>query len=43
MVDVLGATYEKGKPEGEDTGKWRYKLRDRQEKLKYIKTGERYW
>jgi hypothetical protein len=42
-VNVLGATYEEGKPEGEDAGKWRYKLRDREEKLKYIKAGERYW
>ena len=42
-VDVLGATYEKGKPEGEELGKWRQKLRDREEKLKYLQTGERYW
>ncbi|HEX78611.1 MAG TPA: hypothetical protein G4O19_00450 [Dehalococcoidia bacterium] len=43
MVDVLGPTYEKGKPEGENAGSWRYKLRDRGEKLRYIKAGERYW
>jgi hypothetical protein len=42
-VEVLGATYEKGKPEGEELGKWRQKLRDREEKLKYLQTGERYW
>ena len=42
-VDVLGATYDAGRPEGEDVGKWRYKLRDRQERLKYLETGERYW
>ena len=23
-VEVLGATFEEGKPEGEETGKWRY-------------------
>jgi len=40
---VLGATYDKGKPEGEELGKWRQKLRDREEKLKYLQTGERYW
>ena len=42
-VEVLGATFEEGKPEGEDLGKWRQKLEDRQEKLKYLQTGERYW
>jgi hypothetical protein len=42
-VEVLGATYEKGKPEGEAAGKWRQKLRNREEKLKYLETGERYW
>ena len=28
-VEVLGATFEKGKPEGEDLGKWRQKLSSR--------------
>jgi len=42
-VEVLGATYEEGKPEGEELGKWRQKLRDRNERLKYLQTGERYW
>lgn len=42
-VKVLGATFEKGKPEGEDAGRWRQKLRDRQEQLKYLQSGERYW
>lgn len=42
-VEVLGATFEKGKPEGEELGKWRQKLENRQEKLKYLQTGERYW
>ena len=42
-VDVLGATFEEGKPEGEELGKWRQKLGSRAEKLKYLQTGERYW
>ena len=42
-VKMLGATYEKGKPEGEEFGKWRQKLNSREEKLKYLQTGERYW
>ena len=42
-VDVLGATFEQGKPEGEEMGKWRQKLGNREEKLKYLQTGERYW
>ncbi|MFC2003223.1 hypothetical protein ACFLV4_04695 [Chloroflexota bacterium] len=42
-VQVLGATFEPGKPEGEDVGEWRQKLESREEKLKYLETGERYW
>ena len=42
-VEVLGATFEEGKPEGEDAGRWRQKLESREEKLKYLETGERYW
>ena len=42
-VSVLGATFEDGKPEGEESGKWRQKLDTRQEKLNYLQTGERYW
>jgi len=42
-VEVLGATFEEGKPEGEELGKWRQKLGSREEKLKYLRTGERYW
>jgi len=42
-VEVLGATFEEGKPEGEEVGKWRQKLRSREEKLKYLENGERYW
>ena len=42
-VEVLGATFEEGKPEGEEVGRWRQKLVSREEKLKYLETGERYW
>ena len=42
-VEVLGATFEKGKPKGEEMGRWRQKLGSREEKLKYLQTGERYW
>jgi len=41
-VEVLGATFEEGKPEGEELGKWRQKLGSREDKLKYLRTGERY-
>ena len=42
-VEVLGATFEEGKPEGEELGKWRQKLGTREERLKYLQSGERYW
>jgi len=42
-VELLGETYEDGKPEGEEMGRWRQKLENRAEKLKYLKTAERYW
>lgn len=42
-VEVLGETFEEGKPEGKDEGKWRQKLSGREEKLNYLQTGERYW
>ena len=42
-VEVLGETYEPGTPKGEDMGKWRQKLASREEKVKYLETGERYW
>jgi len=42
-VEVLGATFEEGSPEGEDLGKWRQKLDSREDKLKYLQSGERYW
>jgi len=42
-IEVLGATFEEGKPEGEELGRWRQKLGTRAEKLNYLETGERYW
>jgi len=42
-LSKLEDNYEKGKPEGEDMGKWRQKLTSRQERLKYLESGERYW
>ncbi len=42
-VEVLGATFEKGKPVSEDMGRWRQKMSTREEKLRYLRTGERYW
>jgi hypothetical protein len=43
QMEILAETYEAGEPEGEELGRWRQKLADRNEKLKYLKTGERYW
>jgi hypothetical protein len=42
-VNILAETYSAGEPKGEDEGRWRQKLENRNEKLKYLKTGERYW
>ncbi|MAE11261.1 MAG: hypothetical protein QGI51_01600 [Dehalococcoidales bacterium] len=42
-VEILGATFEEGKPESYQVGRWRQKLESRQEKLKYLETGERYY
>jgi hypothetical protein len=42
-VEVLGATFEEGKPEDKELGKWRQKAETREDKLKYLETGERYW
>ena len=38
---VLGETFEPGKPGGPSN--WRKKLVNRDEMLRYIQTGERYW
>lgn len=40
-VEILGPTFEEGKP-GIPMN-WRNKLRNREEMLAYLKTGERYW
>jgi hypothetical protein len=42
-VEVLGATFEKGKPEGEEMGRWHQKLGSREERIKYLRTALRYW
>jgi hypothetical protein len=39
--DVLGETYEPGKPDG--AYNWRKKLTSREQMVKYLQTGERYW
>lgn len=39
--DVIEPVFDEGKPGGPD--KWRDKLKDRDQRLKYLKTGERYW
>ena len=38
---ILPETYEPGAPTGPQN--WRNKLRTREDKLKYIRNGERYW
>jgi len=43
QVEVLAETYEADTPVGEDAGKWRQKLESRDDKLKYLQSGERYW
>ena len=40
---MLGETFEKGMPDDKELGKWRQKLGSRQDIMKYLKTGERYW
>ena len=42
-VEILEGLYETGKPLGEDAGRWRQKLENRDEKVRYLKSGERYW
>ena len=42
-ADTLGPTYEPGEPDSEGEGNWRQKLQSRDERLKYLKSGERYW
>ena len=42
-IPVLGETYEPGKPQSKDDGRWRQKLASREDEIKYLQTGERYW
>ena len=45
-VTVLDATYEQGNPETIGSGKnlgWRKNFQTRDQMLKYLMTGERYW
>ena len=39
-VEILGSTFEEGKPEGKELGQWRQKLGSRAERLKYLETAE---
>lgn len=39
--EVLGATYDPGKPEGPCS--WRDKITTREDMMKYLKSAERYW
>ena len=39
-VDILEETFASGEPEGEEAGRWRQKLENRDEKLKYLRSGE---
>jgi hypothetical protein len=42
-VEILGATYEEGTPQGEAMGKWNHKFSSRSENLKYLENGQRYF
>jgi hypothetical protein len=42
-VEILGSTFEEGKPTGENMGKWSQKLTSRTDTLKYLQTGQRYF
>ncbi len=42
-VEVLGATYEQGRPEGVEMGKWNQKLKTRDDTIKFLQTGLRYF
>jgi hypothetical protein len=41
--EVPKAAYEPGRPEAKTEGRWRQKVGDRKEKLKYLQTAERYF
>jgi len=40
-VEVLDETYEDGKPDKADA--WRKKIGSREQMLRYLESGERYW
>ena len=40
-MEVLGETYQDGKPEAPDA--WRAKVKGRKEMLAYLKSADRYW
>ena len=40
-VEIVGETYEEGVPDRADD--WRSKMGDREQMLRYLKAGERYW
>lgn len=42
-VTVVGPSYEKGKPAGEEAGRWTHRLESRDEILAYLVNGERYF
>lgn len=42
QVKVLGPTFEPGKPTDTSRGRWRFKLRNREEMLLYLQYDERY-
>ena len=42
-VEILGATYEEGQPEGAEMGKWSQKLATSTDTIKYLQTGLRYF
>jgi hypothetical protein len=42
-VELLGATFEEGAPQGAEMGKWSQKNSSRADKIKYLQTGMRYF
>ena len=42
-VEILGETFEQGKPSPTAPDLWREKLQDRKQMLKFLETGLRYW
>ena len=42
-ANLPAPSYDPGEPQGEELGRWRQKLESREEQLKYLRSGERYW